>query len=216
MYMQHEKVDYGLSLRKRRQWFADDDSTEQDPQPGTPDQDTDDGTSAETENPGADDREPMIPRERFDTVNQRAKDAEKKLAELEAEREKERKAANIAAEKQLAEQGKFKELYESEQQKVIAAETKTADLEATLKTTQDALDALTAVFQEQVSKRMESVPEYVRDLLKDKPPLDVADWLDAHANDLTEPRRGAPSFGARAGLRSPKQPAAIEGPLVKL
>lgn len=203
---QGDTADHGLSLRRRRRWFADDATpTDEGQQDTPPDQDPqDDGTSAETETTGADDREPMIPRDRFDAVNDRAKAAEKKLAAIEAERQKERQAAEKQQQVQLAEQGKFKELYEAEQQKVTAADTKAADLETQLKAATEKLDALTAVIQAQVETRLETVPEYVRDLLKDKPPLDQATWLDEHADDLGVTRQGAPRQNAGDGLRSPQ------------
>lgn len=196
-------ADPGLSLRKRRRWFADDETEEQ---PNTEDTQGDKGngeSSAETENAGIT-REPMIPRERFDEVNTKYKALAEKLEQFEAEREAERQKADAAQQKQLAEQGKFKELYEGEQQKVTSMETEKKDLSAQLKAAQEKLDAMTAIFQKQLDSRLEQVPEYVKDLLTGREPLDAIAWLDDHSDDLEAHRKGAPRANASDGLRSPK------------
>lgn len=64
--------------------------------------------SDETKNTEQKQEEHMIPKSRFDEVNNRAKEAEKKLAALESEKAEQEKKA-------LEESGKFKELYEKEQ-----------------------------------------------------------------------------------------------------
>lgn len=61
-----------------------------------------------SENTDKKQEEHMIPKERFDAVNNRAKEAEAKLAALEAAKAEEEKKA-------MEEKGKFKELYEKEQ-----------------------------------------------------------------------------------------------------
>jgi len=131
---------------------ADDESQNQNQQPTPP-------AGAQTPDSGL-----MIPKTRFDEVNQKAKALAAKVAEFE-KAEADRLAAEAAAEKErLKEQGKFQEI----------ATKAEADRDA-IKAQFDELSAKAAAMEEALKTLLESemkdVPDYVVPLLEN---LDVA------------------------------------------
>ncbi len=87
----------------------------------------------------------------------------------------------------LAEQGRYKELYEA-----ALAKAQTAD------TLQERLDALIAQAQAANERRVAAIPEGMRSLVPDyDDPLKVAAWLDANSAVFQKPQ--APPLDGRAG-----------------
>lgn len=119
-----------------------------------------------------------------------ASDAKTKLAELKTQQE----AAATAA---LAEQGKFKDLYE-----------KTAADLAKIKADADEKAAYATAFQASVEKRIADIPEGMRSLVPEGlTPLKLSEWLDKNAALLTS--RQAPNFNPGAGGASGGKPVIL-------
>lgn len=143
------------------------------------------GTPAEAKN--ADNTSHMIPKERFDEVNTRMKEYEKKLQAQE-------KALKEAHEARLKEQENYKELYERTTAEVSELKPLAEQVEAYKET-------MTHLFEAQV----EDIPEELRSLIPDE--LSVKqklDWIARNKNLLLKPV--APNIGAgqRGSGASPK------------
>lgn len=93
-----------------------------------------------------------------------------------------------------------KELEQQQQWKTLADE-RAAEIE-TLRQKAENAETLQGVFSEMLERRLETVPEHIRDLLKNQNPVDALNWLDANA-DKINPQRKAPSLDAgKTGERS--------------
>lgn len=102
-------------------------------------------TPAEAQKP----EEHMIPKSRFDDVNQKYKDAEKRLKALE-------KSAQDAETARLKESEDYKALYEKEQAKVLELQPKA-----------DGADSAHATLKEVLEAQIEAIPENKRSLVPD-------------------------------------------------
>lgn len=124
---------------------------------------------------------------KYKETQKEAQGLRKRLKELEtatAAQEAERQQREAAA---LAEQGKWKELYEQT----------TADAES-LRAAKAKLDALTSAAAEANKRRIEAVPEHLRSLVPDyDDPFKLAEWLDASQSLLQKPP--APSLDGGKG-----------------
>ena len=104
--------------------------------------------------------------------------AEQRIKELNAENLRLRKQSDAAAKAKsdaeaaaMAEQGKFKELYQSAKAKADAADA-----------LQERLDAITAQAQAANERRINAIPEHMRSLVPEyDDALKLAAWLDANA-----------------------------------
>jgi multidrug efflux pump subunit AcrA (membrane-fusion protein) len=120
--------------------------------------------------------------------------AEQRIKELNAENLRLRKQADAAAKAKtdaeaavMAEQGKFKELYQS-------AKAKADERDAL----QERLDALMTQAQAANERRINAIPEQMRSLVPEyDDPLKLAAWLDANAAVFSRP--APPPMDGRAG-----------------
>jgi hypothetical protein len=122
------------------------------------------------------DNEPMIPKSRFDEVNNRAKAAEERLAKLESERTAEN-------EKRLVEQEQWKQLAEERAQKLAEAERKA--LKA---------DAYEEEMQSWVESTMNNIPDEYRSFVPDGSVEQQFKWLKKNYEKIAKP--AAPPVGA--------------------
>jgi multidrug efflux pump subunit AcrA (membrane-fusion protein) len=120
--------------------------------------------------------------------------AEQRIKELNAENLRLRKLSDAAAKAKtdaeaavMAEQGKFKELYQSAKAKADAADA-----------LQERLDAITAQAQAANERRIAAIPEAMKSLVPEyDDPLKLAAWLDANAAVFSRPT--PPPLDGRAG-----------------
>ena len=120
--------------------------------------------------------------------------AEQRIKELNAENLRLRKQSDAAAKAKtdaeaavMAEQGKFKELYQSAKAKADAADA-----------LQERLDAITAQAQSANERRIAAIPEHMRSLVPEyDDALKLAAWLDANAAVFSRP--APPPLDGRAG-----------------
>ena len=120
--------------------------------------------------------------------------AEQRIKELNAENLRLRKQADAAAKAKtdaeaavMAEQGKFKELYQSAKAKADAADA-----------LQERLDAITAQAQAANERRIAAIPDAMKSLVPEyDDPLKLAAWLDANASVFSRPT--PPPLDGRAG-----------------
>lgn len=96
-------------------------------------------TTEPTPTPTPEPTEKMIPKSRFDEINNRNKETESRLAELEALLAERQKADEEAELKSKQEQGKFEELYQTAEkelngfkEKATAYESRTSELESVI------------------------------------------------------------------------------------
>lgn len=139
------------------------------------------GTPAEAKNTDS----PMIPKERFDEINNQRKELEAKLLQIEADQKS-------RIEKQLEEQGKFKELNEN-----LRAELAETKLKA------EKAGELEGTLEKLLAAQLEALPEQTRQLVPEK--LSIQDRLDYIATNrdlLVKP--AAPNTGA--GVKGAKHP----------
>lgn len=129
----------------------------------------------------------MIPKSRFDEVNQRAKEAEARLAELQANAEKAKQA-------QMEEQQQYRELYEQAQAKLAEMST----FQETATKYQQALQATNEA-------RLARIPEAQRALVPDyDDPVKLGAWLDNAESLLTAPAKPTPpKADGGAGVSKP-------------
>jgi type I site-specific restriction endonuclease len=120
--------------------------------------------------------------------------AEQRIKELNAENLRLRKLSDAAAKAKtdaeaavMAEQGKYRELYESVKAKADAADA-----------LQERLDAITAQAQAANERRIAAIPDTMRSLVPEyDDPLKLAAWLDANAAVFSRPT--PPPLDGRAG-----------------
>ena len=127
----------------------------------------------------------MIPKARFDEVNNELKKIKADMAKAQA-------ASDKAAAAALAEQGKFKELYE----------TASGELE-TLRPYKERVEQMIAQVQANNAKRIEAIPEDRRTLVPSfDDPLQVQDWLNVNEKHLIG-KAPAPDLNGGSGNRTP-------------
>jgi seryl-tRNA synthetase len=123
--------------------------------------------------------EPMIPKSRFDEINQRAKDAEAKLQALETERKTEN-------EKRLEEQQKWKELAEERAAKLTEAERKAAKA-----------DEYETEMKSYVEETIAKIPDDMKSLLPDGSVENQFKWLKRNFEKLIKPVAPSTAAGMR-------------------
>lgn len=156
--------------------------------------------SAATEN-----TEHMIPKSRFNEVNDAKKAAETRAANAEAEltkfREAQAKAERDAAEKR----GEFENLYKAEQ-------TKVTDLTTQLETAQTRVKQLEVYYAERLETRVADLPEHIKPLIANMDALEALKYLDENADKFADSegarKQTAPPMhgGEGAQRRGEKQP----------
>ena len=109
-------------------------------------------STAGSENTG---KEPMIPRERFDAVNQKLKDTEKRLAAIE-------KASQEAETKRLKESEDYKALYEKTQAELSEVKPKAEKAES-----------MEQALKEDLEAQIAAIPEDRRTLIPTELPVDA-------------------------------------------
>lgn len=141
-------------------------------------------SSAETEN-----TERMIPQSRFNEVNRKYKALEEQLKLLQEKQSADDSARQQQQQKELAEQNRYKELYEQA----------LAQLEG-LKAAQDEAKLYKDGFQATLNARLESVPEDKRHLIPELDPIKLSAWLDKALPDLMTPAKpAAPKLDGGSG-----------------
>lgn len=111
------------------------------------------------------DKEHMIPKTRFDEINSKFKETQKKLDELLTEREE-------ADRKQKEKQGEFEDLYNK-------AKSEIDKFKGESKTMKDRVEALEGVINGLLEVKLEGVPEEYRDLIPDNlTPEQKLAWLN--------------------------------------
>jgi len=126
--------------------------------------------------------EHMVPKSRFDEVNERMKKAEDALAQL-------RKQQEEAETARLTEEGKFKDLYEQAKQE---AESLRQDAERAGQLLQAIADGNQRRIDQLPDEMKKLVPEY-------DDPAKTQAWLDANLHILTGGKPPAPSLDGGAG-----------------
>lgn len=144
-------------------------------------------TSAETQN--TDERAP-IPYARFKEVNDARKALEDQIAKLNAERESAAKAEEKRKRDEQAAQGKFKDLYDQAQAELDTLKAQAAEAAEFRK-----------IFDAQLKRRLEGVPEPTRKLLAEMTPLKAMAWLDEHADQIATQRKAPPTDAGKTGDR---------------
>jgi seryl-tRNA synthetase len=129
--------------------------------------------------PQKSDNEPMIPKSRFDEINQRAKEAEARLLALETER----KAEN---EKRLEEQERWKELAEERAAKLAEAERKAAKA-----------DEYETEMKSYVEESLAKIPDDLKSLVPDGSPEQQFKWLKRNFEKLVKPVPPSTAAGTR-------------------
>jgi len=125
------------------------------------------------------DDEIMIPKSRFDDVNQKAKTLAERVAEYERLEIERQQSVAEDERKRLEEQGKFKELSEKAQADAATLKTSYEELGGRAKRMSDALKTY-------LDKEMEDVPEWVTPLLEK---LDIPErlaWLVENREQWTK------------------------------
>ncbi len=166
----------GVSLLKRRAWYAEDDGSDDPEDDGgdeTPPEDADDVDG------NIDDLPKWAQKVIYDTRSE-AKKRRKEVGEL---RDVQRKREQ----KRLHDQGEFKQL---------AADRLNEITELTAY--KDRFETLESMITSSNEQRVEDIPETLRSIVPvDYAPDKLATWLDANANKLTTPN--APDFNAGEG-----------------
>lgn len=140
---------------------------------------------------GTQNTESMIPKSRFDEVNERMRRAEEALAKF-------RQDTEAAEAERLKKQGEWQQIAENERK---AAEA--------LKPYRDRAEALEAMLKETNAKRIERVPEAMRSLIPvDYPPERLSAWLESNWERLIG--KPAPDIDAGAGAATGSGAAAAK------
>ena len=131
--------------------------------------------------------EPAQPLRTLETAEQRIKELNAENLRLRKQSDAAAKAKTDAEAAVMAEQGKFKELYQSAKAKADAADA-----------LQERLDAITAQAQAANERRIAAIPEHMRSLVPEyDDALKLAAWLDANAAVFSRP--APPPLDGRAG-----------------
>lgn len=125
----------------------------------------------------------LIPKSRFDEINEARKTAEAKLKELTDAAEAKRIADDKAQRDALAEQGKHKDA-------LTAAEKELTDL----RPLKERVATYEKAIGEMLTSRKAGVPEHISKLLTGMDPLAALKWLDENAEQLG--RKPAPKTDA--------------------
>lgn len=148
---------------------------------------------------GGDASEKTVPYERFKQVNEEFKSLKEQLAELTAAEQKRQADAETAEKKQLEEQNRFKELYETAEAEKAQANETLATLTAKVETMEKALTA-------QWDAQKELVPEMFRGLVEAMPIEQRIEWMSVNADKLTESKgNGTPRRVMSRGITPPTQ-----------
>lgn len=128
---------------------------------------------------GTENTEHMIPKSRFDDVNNKYKDAIKRLEALEQTQQEQSEAQQKQREKELAEQNRFKELYEQAQGEIEK-----------LKSVQSEVTRYRESFEQTLKTRLDSIPEERKHLVPEfDDPIKLSAWLDKAMSDLITPAK---------------------------
>jgi hypothetical protein len=131
--------------------------------------------------------EPAQPLRTLETAEQRIKELNAENLRLRKQSDAAAKAKTDAEAAVMAEQGKFKELYQSAKAKADAADA-----------LQERLDAITAQAQAANERRIAAIPDHMRSLVPEyDDALKLAAWLDANAAVFSRP--APPPLDGRAG-----------------
>ena len=131
--------------------------------------------------------EPAQPLRTLETAEQRIKELNAENLRLRKQSDAAAKAKTDAEAAVMAEQGKFKELYQSAKAKADAADA-----------LQERLDAITAQAQSANERSIAAIPEHMRSLVPEyDDALKLAAWLDANAAVFSRP--APPPLDGRAG-----------------
>jgi len=131
--------------------------------------------------------EPAQPLRTLETAEQRIKELNAENLRLRKQSDAAAKAKTDAEAAVMAEQGKFKELYQSAKAKADAADA-----------LQERLDAITAQAQSANERRVAAIPDAMKSLVPEyDDPLKLAAWLDANAAVFSRP--APPPMDGRAG-----------------
>lgn len=175
----------GISLRKRRKWFADEDADENADESDNGDNDNEDG-DASSDLPDFSSLPDTVQAE-FKKLREQNAKLRKRAQSAESTAERERREAREREQARLAEQGQFKQLAESRASQI-----------SELEPYKDRAQALEQRITESNNKRIERVPENMRTLIPSGLPAEsLSDWLDTNFELLT--RKPAPSTDAGAG-----------------
>ena len=148
----------------------------------TPEAQAADGIQTELEQPNSE-HAPLSPEQLRAELESARKEAAKYRTEL-RQTQRAKTEAETAA---MAEQGKYKELYQSVKAKADAADA-----------LQERLDALMTQAQAANERRINAIPEQMRSLVPEyDDPLKLAAWLDANAAVFSRP--APPPMDGRAG-----------------
>jgi len=148
----------------------------------TPEAQAADGIQTELEQPNSE-HAPLSPEQLRAELESARKEAAKYRTEL-RQTQRAKTEAETAA---MAEQGKYRELYESVKAKADAADA-----------LQERLDALMTQAQAANERRINAIPEQMRTLVPEyDDPLKLAAWLDANAAVFSRP--APPPMDGRAG-----------------
>ena len=148
----------------------------------TPEAQAADGIQTELEQPNSE-HAPLSPEQLRAELESARKEAAKYRTEL-RQTQRAKTEAETAA---MAEQGKYKELYQSVKAKADAADA-----------LQERLDALMTQAQAANERRINAIPEQMRTLVPEyDDPLKLAAWLDANAAVFSRP--APPPMDGRAG-----------------
>jgi multidrug efflux pump subunit AcrA (membrane-fusion protein) len=148
----------------------------------TPEAQAADGIQTELEQPNSE-HAPLSPEQLRAELESARKEAAKYRTEL-RQTQRAKTEAETAA---MAEQGKYKELYQSVKAKADAADA-----------LQERLDAITAQAQAANERRIAAIPDTMRSLVPEyDDPLKLAAWLDANAAVFSRPT--PPPLDGRAG-----------------
>ena len=148
----------------------------------TPEAQAADGIQTELEQPNSE-HAPLSPEQLRAELESARKEAAKYRTEL-RQTQRAKTEAETAA---MAEQGKYRELYESVKAKADAADA-----------LQERLDALMTQAQAANERRINAIPEHMRTLVPEyDDPLKLAAWLDANAAVFSRP--APPPMDGRAG-----------------
>ena len=148
----------------------------------TPEAQAADGIQTELEQPNSE-HAPLSPEQLRAELESARKEAAKYRTEL-RQTQRAKTEAETAA---MAEQGKYKELYQSVKAKADAADA-----------LQERLDAITAQAQAANERRIAAIPDTMRSLVPEyDDPLKLAAWLDANAAVFSRP--APPPMDGRAG-----------------
>ena len=149
----------------------------------TPEAQAADGQQTEQEQPNSEHAHALSPEQLRAELEAARKEAAKYRTEL-RQTQRAKTEAETAA---MAEQGKYKELYQSVKAKADAADA-----------LQERLDALMTQAQAANERRINAIPEQMRSLVPEyDDPLKLAAWLDANAAVFSRP--APPPLDGRAG-----------------